>query len=54
MKCSRYVNVGKMDVRCNGETLEDVNCFKYMGLQVAVDEGSESEVGQRMNEVYKA
>ena len=40
MRCSRCVNVGEMDVRCNGETLEDVNYFKQMGLQVAVEEGS--------------
>ena len=27
MRCSRYVNVGRMDVRLNGELLEEVYCF---------------------------
>ena len=30
MKCSRYVNVGRMDQRLSGESLEEVDCFKYL------------------------
>ena len=33
-----------------GEPLEEVNCFKYLGSQVAADGGCESDVVHRMNE----
>ena len=33
----------------NGDPLE-VDCFKYLGSQVAADGGCESDVVQRMNE----
>ena len=51
------VNVGKSKVRCsrygnrcwyvilNGEPLEEVDCFKYLGSQVAADGGCENDVG---------
>ena len=38
-----------MYVRLNGDQLEEVDCFKYLGLQVA-DGGSERDVAHRMNE----
>ena len=38
----------------NGEPLEEVDCFKYQGSQVAADGGGESDVGHRMNEGYRA
>ena len=31
MKCSRYGNCGIMHARLNGEPLEEVYCFKYLG-----------------------
>ena len=31
-----------MHVILNGETLEEVDCFKYLGSQVAADGGFES------------
>ena len=37
-----------------GEPLEEVDCFKYLGSQVAVDEGCERDVVHRMNESHKA
>jgi hypothetical protein len=30
MRCARNVNVGSMDVRFNGERLEQVDKFKYL------------------------
>ena len=33
MRCSRYGNWGGLRVRLNGEPLEEVDCFKYLGLQ---------------------
>ena len=38
----------------NGEPLEEVDCFKYLGSQVAADGGCERDVVQRMNEGYRA
>ena len=43
-----------MQVILNGAPLEEVDCFKYLGSQVAVDEGCEREVVHRMNERYRA
>ena len=38
----------------NGKPLEEVDCFKYLGLQVAEDGGCERDVVHRTNEGYRA
>ena len=38
----------------NNEPLEEVDCVKYLGSQVAADGGCESDVVHRMNEGYRA
>ena len=38
----------------NGEPLEEVDCIKYLGSQVAADGGYERDVVHRMNERYRA
>ena len=43
-----------MHVILNGEPLEEVDCFKYLGSQVAADVGCERDVVHRMNEGYGA
>ena len=45
-------NGGRMHVILNGEPLEEVDCFKYLGLQVAADVECERDVVHRMNEGY--
>ena len=35
MSCSRYGNGDRMHVILNGEPLEVVDCFKYLGLQAS-------------------
>ena len=50
MRCSRYGNGDRMHVILNSEPLEEVDCFKYLGSQVAADGGCEMDVVQRMNE----
>ena len=42
-----------MHVILNGEPFEEVDCFKYLGSQVAADGGCERDVVNRMNEGYK-
>ena len=37
-----------MHMILNGEPLEDVDCFKYMGSQVAADGGCEKDVVHRI------
>ena len=50
MRCSRYENGGRIHVILNGEPIEEVDCFKYLGSQVAADGGCERDVAHRMNE----
>ena len=54
MRCSRYGNSYRMHVILNGEPLEEVDCFQYLGSQVAADRGCEMDVGHRMNEGFRA
>ena len=54
MRCSRYGNGGPMHVTLNGEPFEEVDCFKYMGSQLASDGGCERDVLHNMNEGYRA
>ena len=46
MRCSRYVNRDQMHAILNGEPLEEVDSFKYLGSQVAADGGCERDVVQ--------
>ena len=54
IRCSRYGNGDRMHVILDGEPLEEVDCFKYLGLEVAADGRSEKDVVHRMNEGYRA
>ena len=54
MRCSRYGNGSWMHVILNGEPLEEVDCFKYLGSQVTADGGCYRDVVHRMNEGYRA
>ena len=52
MRCSRCGNGDRMHVILNGEPLEEVDWFKYLGSQVSA--GCERDVVHRMNEGYRA
>ena len=52
--CSRYDNGDRMYVILNGEPLEEFDCFRYLGSEVAADGGCERDVVHRMNEGYRA
>ena len=54
MRFSMFGNGGRMLVILKGEPLEEVDCFKYQGSQVAADGGCERDVVHRINEGYKA
>ena len=49
-KVLRYGYGGRMHVRLNGEPLEELNCSKYLGSQVAADGGCEMGKGGAPNE----
>ena len=53
MRCSRYGIGGRMHLILNGEPLEEVDCFKYLGSQVAADGGCEMDLLLRINR-YRA
>ena len=53
IRYSRYGNEGRTHVILNG-TLEEMDCFKYLGSQVAADGGCEMDVVHRINEGYRA
>ena len=36
MRCLRYGNEGRMHVILNGEPFDEVDCLKYLGMQVDV------------------
>ena len=54
MKSSRYGNGSQMNVILNGEPLEEVDCFTYLGSHVVADGGCKKDVVHRMNEGYRA
>ena len=54
MRCSRYDNGSRMHVIPNGEPLEEVDYFKYLGLQVTADGKCERDVVHRINEECRA
>ena len=54
MRCSRYGNGDRMHGILNSEPYEEVDCFKYLGSQVAADGGCETDVAHRKNEGYGA
>ena len=41
IKCSRYGNWDRMHAILNGETLEEVDCFKHLGSQWQLMEDAE-------------
>ena len=47
MRCSKYGNGGRTHVILNREPLEEVECFKYLGSQVAADGGLGRGMGYR-------
>ena len=49
MRYSRNGNGDRMHVILNGEPLQELDCFKYLGSQEAADGGCERDMVHRMN-----
>ena len=53
LRCAREVQVGDMNIRLNGEVLEEVQMFKYLGSNVTAKGDVVDEVIYRINEGQK-
>ena len=54
MRCSRCGKGGRVQGILNSEPLQEVECFKYLGLQAAADGECESDVVHGTNDGYIA
>ena len=53
MRCIRNVDGARLNVMLNGEALEEVDQFKYLGSVIAANGGVEADVRHRVNEGCK-
>ena len=53
MKSTRDVDGRRMNVALNGELLEEVICFEYLGSMITVHREMETEVKSRIKDVGK-
>ena len=53
MRCTRSKDGAKLNVMLNGEALEEVDQFKYLGSVIAANGGVEADVHHRVNEGCK-
>ena len=53
MRCTRNEDGARLNVMLNGEALEEVDQFKYLGSVIAVNGGVEADVRHRVNEGCK-
>ena len=53
MRCTRNEDGGRLNVTLNGEVLEEVDQFKYLGSIIAANGGVEEDVRHRVNEGCK-
>ena len=50
MRCTRSEDGTRLNVMLNGEALEEVDQFKYLGSVIAANGGVEADVRHRVNE----
>ena len=53
MRCTRNEDGARLIVKLNGEALEEVDHFKYLGSVIAANGGVEADVRHRVNEGCK-
>ena len=53
LKCSREGIIGDLAIGINGELIEEVKNFKYLGSQISVKGSTERDVNCRLNEASK-
>ena len=53
MRCARNEDGARLNAMLNGEALDEVDQFKYLGSVIAADGGVEADVRHRVNEGCK-
>ena len=53
VRCTRNEDGARLNVMLNGEALEEVDQFKYLGSVIAASGGVETDVHHRVNEGWK-
>ena len=53
MRCTRNEDGARLNVMLNGEALEEVDQFKYLGSVIAANGGVEADMHHRVNEGCK-
>ena len=53
MRCARNEDGARLNVMLNGEALEEVDQFKYLGSVIAANGGVETDVHHRVNKGCK-
>ena len=53
MRCTRNEDGARLNVMLNGEALEEVDQFKYLGSVIAANGGVEADVHHRVTERFK-
>ena len=53
MRCTRNEDDARLNIMLNGEALEEVDQFKYLGSVIAANGGVEADVHHRVNERCK-
>ena len=53
MRCTRNLDEARLNAMLNGEALEEVDQFKYLGSVIAANGGVEADVHHRVNEACK-
>ncbi|XP_068238296.1 uncharacterized protein [Palaemon carinicauda] len=49
LRCTRMERCARLNVMLNGEFLEELDQFKYLGSDIAATGGVEADIRQRMN-----
>ena len=53
MRCTRNEDGARLNVMLNGETLEEIDLFKYLGSIIVANGGVEADAHHRVNERSK-
>ena len=53
MRCTKNEDGARLNVMLNGEALEEVDHFKYLGSVIAANGGGEADVRRRVNKGCK-
>ena len=53
MRCTRNEDGARLNVMLNGEALDEVDQFKYLGSVIAANDGVEADLHHRVNEGCK-